>query len=542
MLLLPLLALASASVIAPEKPAGHGHVKVDFSVKRGDPGKTPQLGAEPRLVRRDGSAELELENMLTYYAAVLYLGLDLQKNEFIIDTGSSDLWVMDSDVLCEASSSYSKRSRARSLLLSDLFAETRLKSGTATASTVQEDEEKEDGAEQKRDYSVVYISYEQPAATATAGSGLGSAASCTAFGSFDTGSSDLFKVNSSAPSFSITYADGTSATGFWGHDSASFGLANVTDLSFAVVNETSSTIGVLGIGLKGLEVTYSGLTSNPYTYENLPMRLVSEGIINKNVYSLYLNKALALSGLLLFGAVDHAKYSGQLQTVPVVNIYHDYFTNPIRLDVVLDSITLQSLTQNLTITSSHFAALLDSGTTLTYLPTSILSGLVSLLSATLSSSGYYIVSCNYNSNSIYMTFNFSGIVIKVPFSDLILRSGNTCYLGILSQAADATTGYLYAILGDNFLRNAYIVYNLDDYEISMAQAEYTDDEDIEIVLSSVPLAVDAVLYSLTALASSVLAESSSSSLSSSKSSDAATRGFSVAALFGLLGVASLLVL
>ncbi|KGU25234.1 candidapepsin-5, partial [Candida albicans P75063] len=34
------------------------------------------------------------------------------------------------------------------------------------------------------------------------------------------------------------------------------------------------------------------------------------------------------------------------------------------------------------------------------------------------------------------------------------------------------------ILGDNFLRSAYVVYNLDDKKISMAPVKYTSESDI----------------------------------------------------------------
>ena len=36
----------------------------------------------------------------------------------------------------------------------------------------------------------------------------------------------------------------------------------------------------------------------------------------------------------------------------------------------------------------------------------------------------------------------------------------------------------YNILGDNFLRSAYIVYDLDDNEISLAQVKYTTASNI----------------------------------------------------------------
>mmetsp|Transcript_218 Transcript_218/g.198 ORF Transcript_218/g.198 Transcript_218/m.198 type:complete len:82 (-) Transcript_218:12-257(-) len=80
-----------------------------------------------------------------------------------------------------------------------------------------------------------------------------------------------------------------------------------------------------------------------------------------------------------------------------------------------------------------------------------------------------------------MTFRFNDEKdIKVPFSNLVLQSGqdpNTgkaiCLFGVLPSED--------IILGDNFLRSSYSVFNLDDKTISIAQLKQTNDEDIEVI-------------------------------------------------------------
>lgn len=516
-----------------------GVVRLDFSVLRG-PGKHDLArGREGGLVRRDdpdGSALLELTNQQSYYSCDLYLGSTGQKSTVLVDTGLSDLWIMDTDINCLATRSkrdYSAFYRVVSLPeLSDdqLEAENNIKRELhreQNERVIDEDQlpvehdEGEPDIKKRADclgsfcmsnvlsgasIGRVSTSFFTMSATNTAIASRASATraaganSCTSMGSFETSDSDSFRVNSSAPAFSILYGDGTSAQGFWGHDQVQFHNHTVPDVSFALVNQTDSTFGVFGIGLAGLETTYSSNSNNPYMYENFPIRLKRTGVIHKNVYSLYLNKQSELSGSVLFGAVDHAKYSGTLQKVPIYNIYKGYYRNPIRLDVILNSITLSGSTQNVTVTSVSVPALLDSGTTFTYLPSSIFSSFMSTLGATYSSAAQlYRVSCDYYSLSAHAIFNFSGIQISVPFTDLIVRSSSLCYLGVLEQSLSLSITY--AILGDNFLRNAYVVYDLDDLEISMAQAVYTDDEDIEVVTLSVPLAVNAASYSATSLSS-----------------------------------------
>lgn len=513
-------------------------VKLDFTVLRGSSKNDARPNRQARLVKRatnDGSALMELENQQSYYSCDLYIGSNGQKSTVLVDTGSSDLWIMDTDMTCYAQLQSSKRDFSTFYRVLDFPALNNLK--IDKESNDKDSSKRADSCEGFACLSSLLNSlgggtatrYGTQTATATAAAG---ANSCTKMGSFETRDSDSFKVNNSAPAFSIQYADGTSAQGFWGHDQVGFNGHNVSSLSFATVNETDSTFGVLGIGLAGLETTYSSnYGDRPYTYENLPIRMRREGIIDKIAYSLYLNKQDASSGSLLFGAVDHAKYTGTLQTIPVVNIYLSYYSLPIRLDVVLDSIIFESSSQNITVTSVAIPALLDSGTTLTYLPTSVLSRFTSTLGASYSSaSQMYQVNCKYNSDSLFAIFNFSGIEIKVPLSDMILKSGSQCYLGVLEQSL---SGYKYAILGDNFLRNAYIVYNLEDLEILMAQVNYTDEENIEIVSLAVPLAVKAPGYSSSSIDSS---ETDSGTTSLFKASGADKPQVCSLAMLGLVGL------
>lgn len=578
--LLALLAVAgiSSAAATPQVPAP-GALKMDFTVLRG-PNKRDlapfRKGGIEKREDPDGSATLQLTNEQSYYSCDLYIGSNGQENQVLVDTGSSDLWIMSKDVDCTLLLSLSSSKRDLFLLFRVVdVSKLPKKEGKDT----RDDGESGDAGDlipelelfEKRDdcqgffcmSDIIietinpYVS-QQPAmfstATATttnagsqgtAGSGSGSGSgglnSCTSYGSFETADSDSFHLNSTAPSFSITYGDGTSALGFWGTDYVKFGDYNVSDVSFAVVNETDSTFGVLGIGLAGLETTYSLGGSDLYMYENFPLRLVSEGIIHKNVYSLYLNDLDSLTGSVLFGAVDHAKYSGELQTVPIVNIYSSYYSEPIRLDVVLDSIKFEGSSSNVSVLTSHIAALLDSGTTFTYLPTSILESFTDSLSATyVSSYGMYTVSCDYDSDSLYAIFSFSGAEIKVPLSDLIVKYSSTCYLGVLEQSSSSSSTS-YAILGDNFLRSAYVVYDLEEYEVSIAQAKYTDDEDIEVITLAVPLAVKAADYSSTSLDNSSgtitgSSETLSSSSSNSKLSDAHRSSLSYSVGFALLGM------
>lgn len=529
------LALALAFNLIPALAAGH--FKLDFEVLHGNSKLDLGKDRRPTFVKRADSEEMELHNEQSFYRADLKIGSQEDKVGVLVDTGSSDLWVMPPDVVCGVTPGMKKRGLKSGVEFNRLGNEPMLEkrknfadlNALEDAIRAHEDADALDEQNQHKEvagptksdnsaasqvnkdgdsngflfFSTIWVT-SAPTGLSGGGSGGGFSAAgpdasrttntCTEYGSYETGNSDTWSKNDTAPEFYIQYADGTSATGVWGQDNVEFGGTNVTDLSFALVNHSDSAFGVLGIGLPGLESTYTGLqvSGTPYQYENLPMRLKLQGLISKNVYSLYLNSPNANTGTLLFGAIDRAKYLGQLETVPIVNIYEGTYKHPIRLDISMTGLSFNSSSQNETVSTSSYPALLDSGTTLTYLPSSLFNRVTSLFSASYSRTyGYYQVDCDFNTNSASLVFQFSGIQIAVPLSEFIITGGrNQCFLGIMEQSSlGSSTSY--AVMGGNFLRSAYVVYDLDDYTISMAQANYSSDEDIQVVESLIPNALSA---------------------------------------------------
>lgn len=71
-------------------------------------------------------------------------------------------------------------------------------------------------------------------------------------------------------------------------------------------------------------------------YENLPLRLKSQGAINKAMYSIYLNEPKKKNGTVLFGAVDHAKYTVDLITAPALKLTKYDYTTPEQFAIRID--------------------------------------------------------------------------------------------------------------------------------------------------------------------------------------------------------------
>jgi hypothetical protein len=70
------------------------------------------------------------------------------------------------------------------------------------------------------------------------------------------------------------------------------------------------------------------------------------------------------------------------------------------------------------------------------------------------------------------------VTIHAQREQLIIDPGiGFCFFGVLPS----TYSQNITLFGDTFLRNAYVVYDLEDLQIGIAQAVYTDKTDIRPV-------------------------------------------------------------
>lgn len=439
--LLVLASLLTPAVSALNLPSARsveaGTLQLDFSVVRSSTSLNPRNAHLLNKRDTDGTLEVVLNNRFTHYNVPVELGTPAQTFNLLVDTGSSDLWVISSD------NPYCAKTTAE-LQNSNYF-------------------------------------------------------NCSASGTFDASASSTFSRNNS--DFFIQYGDGTVAEGDWGTDTFTISGTTIPNMSFGLGSTTNSTTGILGVGYAANEATVG--IKNPYVYRNLPLRLVDSGVINTPAYSLWLNDVNADTGSILFGGVDHAKYNGTLLKVPVLkssssSVYSSFL-------VALDGLTVTSDGQTgSNILGGAIRALLDSGTSLSYFPESVADELISnQLGGVYSNSlGYYIQSCDLTGS---LVFNFSGAVIEVPFSSFLFpvttatgrqvtsRNGQpVCAIGIQPITSS------FALLGDTFLRNAYVVYDLKNNEIALAQAVMNaTDSNVEAIKSTIPSATQASLYSAT---------------------------------------------
>lgn len=289
-------------------------------------------------------------------------------------------------------------------------------------------------------------------------------------GTYDQSASSSAKVVNQ--DFNISYVDGSGASGPYVSDTLQFAGVTLDNFQFGVGTTSASQMGVLGIAYDIIEVQVNRAGGQPYP--NLPLALRDAGRINSAAYSLWLNDLDASTGSILFGGVDTSKYEGQLTTIPVLNQEGLYYELAVALSGVSFGGTDVSGSNNLPI-----AVVLDSGTSLIYLPDAIAENIYKQVNVVLNGGTAYAY-CEDANTDKNLTFTFSGKSINVPMNELYISVGTdtngnpatfqngkaACIFGI------APSGGSTPLLGDTFLRSAYVVYDLQNNEISLAQTDF----------------------------------------------------------------------
>lgn len=297
----------------------------------------------------------------------------------------------------------------------------------------------------------------------------GSSKPCAFAGTYKANASSTYNYVGSW--FNISYVDGSASSGDYVTDTLTFGGTTINDLQFGIGYQSTSSQGILGIGYAANEVQVGRAGLSPY--DNLPAKMAALGKIKSNAYSLWLNDLDANTGSILFGGVDTEQFEGELKTLPIQAegaIYAEFL------------ITLTGLSMGDSVIASNQAlpVLLDTGSSLTYLPDEMVQTIYDAVAAQYDATeGAAYISCSAANSNATMRFTFSEPVIAVAMNELVLdlvtASGkrptfkdgsDACLFGI----APAGTGT--HVLGDTFLRSAYVVYDLANNEISLAQTTF----------------------------------------------------------------------
>ncbi|KAI1179069.1 aspartic peptidase domain-containing protein [Nemania sp. FL0916] len=304
---------------------------------------------------------------------------------------------------------------------------------------------------------------------------------CT-LGSYDPDSSKTAVLVSE--DFQIAYVDQSYSRGDYINETFAIGNVQLENMRMGLGLDTDIAYGLVGVGYA---LNEASVAHNSPPYANLPLLMRDEGHINTNAYSLWLNDLDASKGNILFGGIDTDKYKGDLIRVDVQqDPQTEAFTSFI---VELTSLGAHSVSGQDALTSSQFPipVVLDSGTTFTYLPDDIVQEIWKEVGSQYylgnDGSGAPLVPCALAKNQGYFTFGFGGSggpMINVTMDELVLPISNqetafpsgpykgqaACQFGI----QNITQGHY--LLGDTFLRSAYVVYDLENNEIGLAPTDF----------------------------------------------------------------------
>jgi hypothetical protein len=250
-------------------------------------------------------------------------------------------------------------------------------------------------------------------------------------------------------------------------------------------------LGIMGLGPRRGSAAYA-MPWSPVRgdYEKAPLPVwehaFEEGVFRPKLFSVWLNDQAAKSGTILFGGVDETKFEGELRTVPLTHSTDEFSEWAVKLTSVgrVDDDT--GHTESLTNLTWSIRTSLDTGSPNMYLPAPVCDAIYKTMNVTLhpSPSEPY-VSCSLRSARNSLAFGFpgkagmEGPTIRAPYAEMIYPFGlptrlgevrgengeELCHLGIIPSP-----GPVY-LVGATALRSAYVVYDAERLEVSMAQAK-----------------------------------------------------------------------
>ncbi|SMN19692.1 similar to Saccharomyces cerevisiae YDR349C YPS7 Putative GPI-anchored aspartic protease, member of the yapsin family of proteases involved in cell wall growth and maintenance [Maudiozyma saulgeensis] len=282
---------------------------------------------------------------------------------------------------------------------------------------------------------------------------------------------------------------------------------------FLNVNESNNLYsGVLGLG--GL-ITYPGNAIDYRNFDNdefyFMKSLVDANIIESASYSLWLNNDPTSvqtsmlgnlvndnSGQLIFGAVDPLLFKNdliQFDMIPFMDSDTGVASTGYPIlpmgPVYITNVDKESL--NMTSKDYLEPVLIDSSFIGSYLPVNTIIQIAIQIGATyVESVDRWLVRCDVGTVGAHIDFTFDDVTIKVPLQHLL----STTFDSSVNETVHFSDGQsacflkLYAnsyigfnVLGESFLRNAYLVVDLEGSTVALAEANTPDD--ISSIVSSI---------------------------------------------------------
>ncbi|KAF2456819.1 putative vacuolar protease A [Lineolata rhizophorae] len=277
---------------------------------------------------------------------------------------------------------------------------------------------------------------------------------CYLHSKYDSSSSSTYKKNGT--SFEIKYGSG-SLSGFVSQDDVQIGDLKVKHQDFAEATSEPGLAfafgrfdGIMGLGYDTISVN----KIVPPFYN-----MIDQDLIDEPVFAFYLsNTDDGDESEAVFGGVDKNHYTGDMTKIPLRRKAY--------WEVDLDAITFGDATAQLDDTG----AILDTGTSLLALPSTLAELLNKEIGAKKSYNGQYTVECEKRDSLPDLTFTLTGHNFTIGPYDYVLEVQGSCISAFMGMDFPEPAGPL-AILGDAFLRKWYSVYDLGNDAVGLAKSK-----------------------------------------------------------------------
>jgi saccharopepsin len=277
---------------------------------------------------------------------------------------------------------------------------------------------------------------------------------CYLHSKYDHSASSSYKKNGS--SFEIRYGSGE-LSGYISQDILQIGDLKVKNQLFAeATNEPGLAFafgrfdGILGLGYDTISVN-----KIPPPFYNM----IDQGLLDAPLFAFYLSDTKdGDDSEVTFGGIDKKRYTGEMIKIPLRRKAY--------WEVDLDAITFGDATAEI----DNTGVILDTGTSLIALPSTLAELLNKEIGAKKSFNGQYTVECDKRDSLPDLTFTLTGHNFTIGPFDYILEVQGSCISAFMGMDFPEPAGPL-AILGDAFLRRWYSVYDLGSNSVGLAKAK-----------------------------------------------------------------------